>query len=838
MKALQYIFTSWRNGDLDDKGYRIYSMSEGISNEECTEIKKLMRYVSPKDLKINPSPEEIASYPYNFTAFTLSSGRLCVGQTTYLGKDYSGRFGNYIIHALVTDKDEMDHCPVSLYAQDCIKLCLTQEEQDATPPIPPLEPLDLDTLTAVVDLDTVLQFAVNRESELAYMTACVLAAKEKGIPFYVNDTVDNLVLWCAAIQLGLPHRNALNFSFATYVGDSDDIRSSGIRIDLAGVRSSAGFFNYGVEKSSNRHIVMDLDSGAMTENVPVTRYAKALAKAYAYDYGIIEEFNLFLESTGYTGFDEEINSAYDFYLLSSETNSSEAQDISAEDLIKAVKFGIKYCVAEQNTGVAAQLLLNRRAYLHGMNSESVLFLVNYFFEYADYLAISVYEWISDVIYEGIYNKEYDRTKALYTKLSEQLFWNMYLIYAVSDDAMYDIEDKISSINDEDGYMSYIEFFTRYYRLSERSDESIKAMKLVRMLLTRIVRRGNDEKTVCRLLECFKSQETLYMEVLTKFVTTECTSDTFAAVVSQLDSMGELRDKILDRLLFDPKTEAVALRLYVSMLDGGAAATEVLTELAEKLGAKPDTDVSVVIEAYLAKINEKKLTDAYSNLILAFGFGRIKNLMLQHRIICEFEESDIKTLYAVPPKVLVNIVREMNGYSDILNAVLWARDYLDRDVGIELEPRFDVSAFSGKQYSDYLKMLLNEFYLDVRNEQEYRNVFELFACVKYMDIYSEVSTDLLKRIRRKDDKLWTGLLSYMAIMVINGQDDAAIRAFEGYLVKYLAKLDKEDIEYIELLTMELNPSEYAPMFFGKVRHRESSKPSLKERLFGSFRKNKS
>lgn len=35
MEALQYIYTSWKNGDSTEKGYMIYSRSEGISESHC-----------------------------------------------------------------------------------------------------------------------------------------------------------------------------------------------------------------------------------------------------------------------------------------------------------------------------------------------------------------------------------------------------------------------------------------------------------------------------------------------------------------------------------------------------------------------------------------------------------------------------------------------------------------------------------------------------------------------------------------------------------------------------------------------------------------------------------
>ena len=108
MEALQYIYTSWKNGDSTEKGYMIYSRSEGISESECTAIKDAMQYLAPKELTLTPTPQEIADiFPYAFSYFVLPTGRGCVAQSTYLGKDYSGRYGNYIIHALIFDINDL-----------------------------------------------------------------------------------------------------------------------------------------------------------------------------------------------------------------------------------------------------------------------------------------------------------------------------------------------------------------------------------------------------------------------------------------------------------------------------------------------------------------------------------------------------------------------------------------------------------------------------------------------------------------------------------------------------------------------------------------------------------
>lgn len=142
MEALQYIYTSWKNGDSTEKGYMIYSRSEGISESECTAIKDAMQYLAPKELTLTPTPQEIADiFPYAFSYFVLPTGRGCVAQSTYLGKDYSGRYGNYIIHALIFDINDLPCRPAEFFAEPYIKTAMTQEELDAPSPVPPLPPL-------------------------------------------------------------------------------------------------------------------------------------------------------------------------------------------------------------------------------------------------------------------------------------------------------------------------------------------------------------------------------------------------------------------------------------------------------------------------------------------------------------------------------------------------------------------------------------------------------------------------------------------------------------------------------------------------------------------------
>lgn len=289
MEALQYIYTSWKNGDSTEKGYMIYSRSEGISESECTAIKDAMQYLAPKELTLTPTPQEIADiFPYAFSYFVLPTGRGCVAQSTYLGKDYSGRYGNYIIHALIFDINDLPCRPAEFFAEPYIKTAMTQEELDAPSPVPPLPPLHISEYASVINDEQLNEFLFDKEDEFAQLISMILVSQDAGIPFYLNDSRENLVLWAAAVQRILPSRLAKKFMFNTYIGDHESMRSprareEGLNFHLIGVRPDANYFNYATECESNRQIVMDFIGGHMTQGVPPNSYAHAMAASIAFD---------------------------------------------------------------------------------------------------------------------------------------------------------------------------------------------------------------------------------------------------------------------------------------------------------------------------------------------------------------------------------------------------------------------------------------------------------------------------------------------------------------------------------------------------------------------------
>ena len=119
MQVSQYIYTSWNNGESRNKGFTVYAKSDDLTTEEIKEILVTMAYKPYGSLPSAPSDEQIAKdFPKNYSFFRLNSGRYCMAQTTYVGREYvkdsNPKFGNYIIHAYVLHSLENFVSPNSL----------------------------------------------------------------------------------------------------------------------------------------------------------------------------------------------------------------------------------------------------------------------------------------------------------------------------------------------------------------------------------------------------------------------------------------------------------------------------------------------------------------------------------------------------------------------------------------------------------------------------------------------------------------------------------------------------------------------------------------------------
>ena len=115
MKTYQLIYTSVQHslsdsslGLSNQSGLRVYSCSQGVTEENINEIIRFSTYRLPKNNELTCSeilgdPEIPDMFPKAFRTLRLSDGRFAAIQTVFSGVDFQGEPNNFFAHALIFD---------------------------------------------------------------------------------------------------------------------------------------------------------------------------------------------------------------------------------------------------------------------------------------------------------------------------------------------------------------------------------------------------------------------------------------------------------------------------------------------------------------------------------------------------------------------------------------------------------------------------------------------------------------------------------------------------------------------------------------------------------------
>src|SRR5579864_3093140 len=137
MKALQLCYTSCRRGMSGNAGFQTWCQSLGIQPDERRELERRCLYRPPRDAHPEPDRDEVEHrFPIALRYFPLDGGRAALIRSCYLGRDYSGRWGNFFAHALLLRQEpRAPACwPIDYYEWAGWRDRLTPEEESASPP--------------------------------------------------------------------------------------------------------------------------------------------------------------------------------------------------------------------------------------------------------------------------------------------------------------------------------------------------------------------------------------------------------------------------------------------------------------------------------------------------------------------------------------------------------------------------------------------------------------------------------------------------------------------------------------------------------------------------------
>ena len=215
MAFQQLYYTSCRSGLGGYGGYQFNAVTPGVSPVVMREIEERTVYEPPRWLLDNPSPEEPEAYPVAFShGASDATGAAITAHVVFAGTDYSGRPGNYFVHALVTGAPGRDFgplLPVELWGADLWQS--TPAAGMSLPELPGPPP------RGVIDRPGVQAFLDARGASGVLprlLTAAGLAmAGAEPVLLASEDAAEN-VWWIAAVCYLLGERLARQVSFTTY----------------------------------------------------------------------------------------------------------------------------------------------------------------------------------------------------------------------------------------------------------------------------------------------------------------------------------------------------------------------------------------------------------------------------------------------------------------------------------------------------------------------------------------------------------------------------------------------------------------------------------------------
>lgn len=222
MRLLQLYFTSYSRKRSAEKRHQVFSSSEGFSEAEIKELERICMYSPPNHLPTQPIRFEIDAYfPIKFTSFQLQSGRYGICQSVYVGKDLSGRYGNYFSHVLVLEKGVWPIPSIQFYRSSLFRSKLSMHELNVVGKPRPLPVVEVSVPEGYFSEKTIDEFLAQNDhaTRLAQMINGLIEKGGKQESILIVAKQEELPKWIAAIQVNLPKSLQQAIHYSTYVHD-------------------------------------------------------------------------------------------------------------------------------------------------------------------------------------------------------------------------------------------------------------------------------------------------------------------------------------------------------------------------------------------------------------------------------------------------------------------------------------------------------------------------------------------------------------------------------------------------------------------------------------------
>ncbi|WP_147481811.1 GAP1-N2 domain-containing protein, partial [Actinomadura harenae] len=218
--AWQLHYTSARRGPTGRSGFQFVAETPGLPDGMRARVTPHLSYRPPPEAPLSPADDELDQFPVSLL-YDRVDGRPLLLRCRYLGRDYSGRYGNFFAHAVVAEPDELEGVrPVELWHAPLWSDSPASEtdlpEVDELVPDEGLDPESLAAWLASGDGGD----AYERLARIVDAVVAVLG-RGHGRVVLVSSDIEAVARWIAVVSYSLPVAVASALSFVTYSADPD-----------------------------------------------------------------------------------------------------------------------------------------------------------------------------------------------------------------------------------------------------------------------------------------------------------------------------------------------------------------------------------------------------------------------------------------------------------------------------------------------------------------------------------------------------------------------------------------------------------------------------------------
>ncbi|KAB2353255.1 GAP1-N2 domain-containing protein, partial [Actinomadura montaniterrae] len=217
--AWQLHYTSARRGPTGRAGFQFVAETPGLPDGVRAAVTPYMSYRPPPDAPLSPDDAELDRFPVSLL-YDRVDGRPLLLRCRYLGRDYSGRYGNFFAHAVVADDDELEGLrPAELWHAPLWTPLPGDGDLGELDDLAPGAALDPESLAAWL-AGSGTPGAYGTLARLVDAVAGVLGRGHGRIVLVAAD-VELIARWIAVVSYSLPVAAAARLSFTTYTADPD-----------------------------------------------------------------------------------------------------------------------------------------------------------------------------------------------------------------------------------------------------------------------------------------------------------------------------------------------------------------------------------------------------------------------------------------------------------------------------------------------------------------------------------------------------------------------------------------------------------------------------------------